>query len=107
MFWKKQKDEDTLGEIARLFRSGYIIMPVADIPILKRALIKPYLELEWAKQHAKDADKINRALESKGEEIRQARDQYREDLLAAQREGKDTKLIEAKLDILNRLVEDV
>ena len=76
-----------------------------DLKKLKIELMRPMMEENWNKNHAEEAEKINKALESKGEKIRKARDQYQEDFLVAQREGKDTQVIEAKLEVLNKLVE--
>lgn len=76
-----------------------------DLKKLKLELMRPMMEENWNKNHAEEADKINKALESKGEKIRKAREQYQEDLLTAQREGKETQFIEAKLEVLNKLVE--
>ena len=67
--------------------------------------MRPMMEESWSKTNAETAEKINKALESKGEKVRQAWERYKEEKLALEREQKDTKLIEAKLEILNKLME--
>ena len=76
-----------------------------DLNKLKRELERPLVEEGWAKTHAEEAEKINKALESKGEKVRKAWEQYKEDLLEAERTGKDTQFIKAKLEVLEKLVE--
>ena len=76
-----------------------------NIGKLRRELFKFSIENVWDKKHAEEADKINKALESKGEKIRQAWEKYKDEKLALEREKKDTHLIDAKLEILNILME--
>jgi hypothetical protein len=78
-----------------------------DLNKLKKELERPMVEYGWSKTQAEEADKINKALQSKGEKIRRARDTYREDLLKAEREGKNTELLKAKLEILDKLMDGV
>src|SRR3990167_2821815 len=83
---------------------GYLGGKEPDLNKLKRELEKPFVEEGWAKTHAAEAEKINQALESKGEKIRKAWEQYQEDLLEAERTGKDVQFIKAKLEVLEKLV---
>ena len=76
-----------------------------DLKKLKLELMRPMMEENWNKTNAEQADKINKALESKGEKVRKAWEQYKDDLLVAEREHRDTKEIKAKLEVLEKLVE--
>jgi hypothetical protein len=78
-----------------------------DLKKLKTELMRPMIEEGWNKTNAEQADKINKALSSKGEKIRQAWEKYKDDKLTLEREGKDTKLVDSKLEILNKLMEGV
>ena len=75
-------------------------------------LQRPRMEKELAANNAKEADKINRALTSKGEKVRKAWKRYKEDKLALERKGDKVDktqlaLINAKLEILDVLMEGV
>ena len=72
---------------------------------LKWKILIALLEIRWSKNYAQEAERINVALASKGERIRKAWEQYKEDLLTLQREQKDTKIVETKLEVLNKLME--
>lgn len=76
-----------------------------DLKKLKQELERPMIEAEWAKTNSLEAEKINQALSSKGEKIRQAREKYKDEKLALEREHKDASLVNAKLEILNILME--
>ena len=76
-----------------------------DLKKLKLELMRPMMEEGWNKTNAEQADKINKALESKGEKIRQAWEKYRDEKLALEREHKDTSSVNSKLEILNILME--
>lgn len=78
-----------------------------DLKKLKFELMRPMMEESWAKTNAEQSDKINKALNSKGEKIRIAWGQYKEDLLVAEREGRDTLLIKSKLEVLEKLMEGI
>lgn len=78
-----------------------------DLKKLKLELMRPMMEEGWNKTNAEQADKINKALESKGEKIRQAWEKYRDEKLALEREHKDTSSVNSKLEILNILMEGV
>ena len=67
--------------------------------------MRPMMEEGWNKTNAEQADKINQALESKGEKIRQAWEKYKDEKLALEREHKDTSLVNSKLEILDILME--
>lgn len=72
---------------------------------LKWKIISALLEIYWTKNYAQEAERINKALASKGEKVRKAWEEYKGDLLILQREHKDTQFIEAKLEVLNKLLE--
>ena len=74
---------------------------------LKWKILISLLEIRWTKNYIQEAERINKALDSKGEQIRQARERYKDDKLALEREKKDTSLINAKLEILNILMEGI
>ena len=78
-----------------------------DLKKLKLELMRPMMEENWNKTNAEQVEKINEALESKGEKIRQAWEKYKDEKLALEREKKDTKFIDAKLEILNILMEGI
>ncbi len=78
-----------------------------DLKKLKLELMRPMMEEGWSKTNAEQADKINKALESKGEKVRQAWEKYREEKLRLEREGKDTRLVNSKLEILDVLMEGI
>ena len=65
------------------------------------------MEENWNKTNVEQVEKINKALESKGEKIRLAWEKYKDEKLALEREKKDTKFIDAKLEILNILMEGI
>jgi len=78
-----------------------------DIAVLKRELMKPYLEEKWATNKAIEADRINQILQSQGEQIRQKRENLYQQYLKVERENKDLKLIQtlkAKLEILDEII---
>ena len=52
------------------------------------------------------AEKINKALASKGEIIRKKRGEIYQRLLAEQREGKDYKVTKQHLDFLDEIIGD-
>lgn len=83
----------------------YLSGKESEIKKARMEFIKPLLQQEWDKTNSQEAEKINKALESKGEKIRKAREQYKEDLLNAQKTKKDTSLILAKLEVLDKLME--
>lgn len=122
MFWNKKnymmpekitievKFDNNFNEITSLFRvllANYLTGKEPDLKKLKFELMRPMMEEGWAKTNAEQTDKINKALESKGEKIRIAWGQYKEDLLVAEREGKDTTLIKSKLEVLDKLMEGI
>ena len=78
-----------------------------DLKKLKLELMRPMMEEGWSKTNAEQADKINKALLSKGEKVRQAWEKYKEEKLKLEREGKDTRLVDSKLEILDVLMEGV
>ena len=71
---------------------------------LKKELERPMVEEEWAKKHAQETTKINQALSSQGEKIRKAWERYKDEKLSLERQGKDTKFVDAKLEVLNVLM---
>lgn len=116
MFWNKHveikpleiKLSGEINELLSLFRIGlvsYLTNQEVDLKRLKLELMRPLLEAEWKKTNAEEAEKINRALISKGEKIRKAWERYKDELLTLQREGKNTDLVKAKLEILDVLME--
>lgn len=78
-----------------------------DLKKLKLELMRPQIEEGWAKTNAEQAEKINKALESKGEKIRNAWEKYKDEKLTLEREQKDTSLVDAKLEILDILMEGI
>ena len=48
-----------------------------------------------------------KALKSKGEKIRKAWNQYKEDLLLLEKQNKDTSVVKAKLEVLDKLMEGI
>ena len=78
-----------------------------DLKKLKLELMRPQMEENWAKANAEEADRINKALESKGEKVRRAWEKYKDEKLALGREKRDTSMVDAKLEILNILTEGV
>ena len=112
MFWNKKPEPNKelalgLEELTSLFKRGYLIFPVAELPFIKNELLRPYIEQQRLNDNSVEAERINIALKSKGEKIRRAREQYKEDFLKLEREGKDTDLVKAKLEILDKLMEGV
>lgn len=73
---------------------------------LKKELMRPMTEENWGKTNAVEADKINTALSSKGEKVRKAWNRYKDTLLQLERQGKDTQLVKAKLEVLDLLMEE-
>ena len=69
--------------------------------------MRPMMEEGWNKTNAEEADRINKALESKGEKVRQAWEKYKDEKLVLEREHKDTKSVNDKLEILDILMEGV
>jgi hypothetical protein len=84
---------------------NYLTGKENDLKKLKIDLMRPLIEQNWDKTDAKEAEKINLALKSKGAKIYRAWNQYKEDLLLLEKQGKDTSLVKAKLEVLNKLVE--
>jgi len=78
-----------------------------DLTKLKQELTRPMVEEGWAQKRAREAEKINKALDSKGDKVRKAWERYREEKLRLEREEKSTELVDSKLDILNILMEGV
>lgn len=78
-----------------------------DLKKLKLELMRPMMEENWNKTNAEQSEKINQALESKGEKVRQAWEKYKDEKLSLERTKQDTKLVDAKLEILNILMESV
>lgn len=76
-----------------------------DLRKLKLELMRPQMEENWGKTNAVEADKINKALESKGEKVRQAWLKYKDDKMSLERAKQDTKLVDAKLEVLDILME--
>ncbi len=78
-----------------------------NISNLKRELMKPYLEEKWSIEKAKQAEDINKVLNSKGEEIRKKREQLQSDYLEADRKGRkdDALIYKAQYEILDRILE--
>ena len=76
-----------------------------DLKKLKLELMRPMMEEGWNKTNAEQAEKINKALESKGEKVRQAWERYKDEKLSLEREHKDTKSVDDKLEVLNILME--
>jgi phenylalanyl-tRNA synthetase alpha subunit len=118
MFWNKKPENVVVNikldesfkepvSLLRIFLANYLTGKEDDLKKLKRDLLQPLVEQNWDKTNAQLADKINTALKSKGEKIRLAWEQYKGDLLVAEREGKETQLIKAKLEVLEKLVEEV
>jgi hypothetical protein len=121
MFWKKKeikvdkvvfelRCDEQLTELLKTFRiflADYLIGKESDLKKLRIELMRPLLEEQWKQTDAIQAEKINRALESKGEKIRKNWNQYKEDLLQLQKQGKDTKFVESKLEVLDKLMEGV
>ena len=111
MFWNKKVelklsgDLNELVSLLRIFLADYLLGKEPDLKKLRIELMRPMLETTWDKNHAQEAEKINKSLESKGEKIRRAWEQYKEDLLEAEKKGKDVSLIKAKLEVLDKLVE--
>jgi len=73
---------------------------------LKRELLRPMNESNWAKTNADEAERINKALESNGEKVRKKRQDIKEKLLAEERQGKDTTITKQHLDFLNSIIGD-
>lgn len=119
MFWKKTPIEikpieiklsGDLTELLALFRvflTNYLIGKDADLRKLRTEIMRPLIEQQWDKRNAEEAEKINQALKSKGEKIHRAWNKYKEELLELRRQKKDTQLVEAKLEILDILMEGV
>lgn|SRR3990167_1979303 len=120
MFFKKQiipekiilevKCDERLIELLNLFRvfiANYLTGKESDLRKLKLEIMRPIIENQWDKTNAEEADRISRALESKGEKVRKAYEQYKDDLLTSEKQHKDTSLIKAKLEILEKLLEGV
>lgn len=74
---------------------------------LKQSLIRPFVEDGWKETNAKKSQAINNALNSKGEKVRQAWERYKQEKLKLEREQKNTAFIDAKLEVLNILMEGV
>ena len=93
--------------VCRILLTQYLTTNESDFKKLKIDIMRPILEQQWLDGNAQEADRINKALNSKGEKIRKAWLQYKDDLLALQREHKDTAVIEAKLEVLSKLMEGI
>ncbi len=118
MWWDKKveikpieiKLSGDLNEILSVFRIGlvsYLTGKEQDLKKLKIELMRPLIEAEWDKTNAKEAERINKALDSKGEKIRKAWNQYKEDLLLLEKQNKDTSVVKAKLEVLEKLMEGI
>jgi len=114
-FWQKDVKIAALEAEAKVYARAYqdlvellaALHGTRDLKKLHRELQRPEMEASWRASQAKEAERINKALESKGEKIRQARDRYKNELLKLERELKDTSVVKAKLEILNILLEGV
>jgi len=78
-----------------------------NIDKLKQSLMKPFVEEQWKETNAKKAIAINNALSSKGEKVRLAWEKYRDEKLKLEREQKPTTYVDAKLEVLNVLMDGV
>lgn len=116
MWWKRKaepvvfnlpSDFNELLKVVRIGLVAYLTGKEGDLRKLKLEILRPILEEQWKEKSAEEAEKINRALESKGEKIRKAWEGYKEDLLEAEKTGKPTETIKAKLEVLNKLMEGV
>lgn len=85
----------------------HLIGNESDIRKARMEFIKPLLEKQWDATNAKEDERIQKALNSKADKIRKAREIYKDDLLIAEKQGKPTELIKAKLEILEKLVEGI
>jgi len=74
---------------------------------MKRDLLMPYLEEDWAKKRADEAIKIEDSLERKGERIRKYKEELHKEMLEAERKGNETLTasMRAKLELLEEIVE--
>ena len=74
---------------------------------LKQSLMRPFVENGWKETNAKKAIAINKAIESNGESIRKSWEKYKAEKLKLEREQKSTAFVDAKLEVLNILMEGV
>ena|SRR3990167_9276243 len=129
MFWKKKINKSALNNtiipekitieikldtnvnellaMVRLALADYLTGKENDLKKLKIELMRPFIQAQWDNKDADTADRINRALASKGNKIRQAFERYKEELLVLEKQKKDTTLVKAKLEILDKLIEGV
>ena len=74
---------------------------------LKQSLMKPFVEDGWKETNAKKAIAINTAIASNGEAIRKSWEKYKAEKLKLEREQKSTAFVDAKLEVLNILMDGV
>ncbi len=96
---------DEILKFFRIFLVNYLIGKENDLKKLKIELMRPVIEDNFLEGNAKQAERINQALASKGDKVRKAWEKYKDEKLTLQRENKDTKLVDAKLEILDILME--
>lgn len=107
IFFRRNKNGTFYDLIDKSIANINLYFKNINNPRLKREILFPLLEIRWTKNYMEEAERINRALESKGEKIRKAREQYKNELLTLERGKKDTSLIKAKLEILDILMEGI
>lgn len=113
-FYKEFTDRyfDTLSAFMRWNKEISLVSAISrgkdvDLTKLKQELMKPMIEEGWAQKRATEAERINKAIDSKGEKVRKAWDKYKEERLRLERESRSTEFVDAKLEILNILMEGV
>ena len=76
-----------------------------DLDNLKRTLIQPILEERWKEEKEKKVKETEEVLKSRGQKILEMRNDMYQRFLRLDREGKDTTLLKAQLELLDKILE--
>ena len=72
---------------------------------LEKTITQSFLKQKWSRAEKEKADKVDNTIKTKGENIVQKRKEFHELKLKLEREEKDTKEIDAKIQVLDFILE--
>ena len=76
-----------------------------DLDNLKRTLIQPILEERWKESKKEKAAEVEQTLQTKGHKLLAMREEMHQRFLKLDREGKDTTLLKAQIEIIDNILE--
>lgn len=76
-----------------------------DLSNLKRTLMQPILEERWKETKDKKTAEVEQILQTKGQKLLEMREDMHQRFLKLDREGKDTTLLKAQLEIMDSILE--